>query len=219
MDKVIEIKELSRHFATARPVQQASFTVDAGEFVTLLGPSGSGKSTLLAMIAGLDKATSGQVILKDQDLALLNEDELALFRRDHVGFVFQSFQLIPTLTALENITLPLYPVKMANQEKGERAQALLEQVGLRGKENNLPSRLSGGEQQRVAIARALVNQPDIIFCDEPTGNLDSATSNEIINLLLELNHRRQVTIFMVTHDPNIAKISHRSLFMKDGKVS
>jgi len=178
MDKVIEIKELSRHFATAKPVKGVNFSVDTGEFITLLGPSGSGKSTLLAMIAGLDKASSGQVILKGQDLARLSEDELALFRRDHVGFVFQSFQLIPTLTALENIILPLYPVKMTNQEKRARAKTLLEQVGLHGKENNLPTRLSGGEQQRVAIARALINQPDIIFCDEPTGNLDSATSNE-----------------------------------------
>lgn len=219
MSNVIEAKEVSKRLGTIDPVKQATFTVSSGEFVTLLGPSGSGKSTLLALLAGLESPTSGQILLNGRDLSRLTEDELALLRRKHVGFVFQSFHLIPTLSALENVALPLYPVKMTAGERKDRARRLLAQVGLAGREGHLPSRLSGGERQRVAIARALVNRPGIIFCDEPTGNLDSATGKEILDLLLQLNTDENVTLLIVTHDAGIAGLSHRSIYMKDGEVS
>jgi putative ABC transport system ATP-binding protein len=218
MCKSIEAREVTKHFGVIAPVRQVSFAIDRGEFVTLLGPSGSGKSTLLGLVAGLENPTSGQVLLDGRDLAQLGEDELALFRREHVGFVFQSFHLIPALSALENVALPLYPVKLAAGDRRERARRLLYRVGLSDREDHLPSRLSGGERQRVAIARALVNRPGIIFCDEPTGNLDSVTGKEILDLLLQLNREEQVTLFMVTHDAGIAGLSHRSLHMKDGEV-
>ncbi len=219
MSNVIEAREISKRFGAIDPVKQVTLTIGNGEFVTLLGPSGSGKSTLLALVAGLEVPTTGRVLLQGRDLSRLTEDELALLRREHVGFVFQSFHLIPTLSALENVALPLYPVKMAAGEKKDRARSLLAQVGLAGRGGHLPSRLSGGERQRVAIARALVNRPGIIFCDEPTGNLDSATGKEILDLLLRLNTDEKVTLFMVTHDAGIAGLSHRSLYMKDGEVS
>lgn len=219
MNKIIEVIQLCKRFDAIEPVKQVNFAINRGEFVTLLGPSGSGKSTLLSLVAGLDHATDGQVLLDGQDLSKLSEDELALLRRDHVGFVFQSFHLIPTLSALENIAFPLYPVKMEVSKKRERARELLAQFDLSDRGDHLPSRLSGGERQRVAIARALVNRPEIIFCDEPTGNLDSTTGKEILDLLLKLNTDKKVTLFMVTHDTNIAKLSHRSLYMKDGEVS
>ena len=219
MNKILEAINVSKRFETLEPVKQVNLSINSGEFVTLLGPSGSGKSTLLSLLAGLENVTEGQILLKGRDLAGLTEDELALIRREHVGFVFQSFHLIPTLGALENIAFPLYPVKMETARKKERARQLIEQVGLADRSDHLPSRLSGGERQRVAIARALVNHPDILFCDEPTGNLDSFTSREILDLLLDLNTKEKVTLFMVTHDAEIAKLSHRSLYMKDGKVS
>jgi putative ABC transport system ATP-binding protein len=219
MNKIIEATQLCKRFDAIEPVKQVDFTINRGEFVTLFGPSGSGKSTLLSLVAGLDHATDGKVVLDGHDLSRLSEDELALLRRDHVGFVFQSFHLIPTLSALENIAFPLYPVKMAVSEKRDRARELLAQFDLADRGDHLPSHLSGGERQRVAIARALVNRPGIIFCDEPTGNLDSTTGKEILDLLLKLNTDKNVTLFMVTHDTTIAKLSHRSLYMKDGEVS
>jgi putative ABC transport system ATP-binding protein len=219
MNNVITAQQLSKRFGDLEPVKHVSFTVMQGEFVTLLGPSGSGKSTLLALAAGLETVTSGRISLYDRDLSRMSEDELALMRREHVGFVFQSFHLIGSLTALENVAFPLYPVKMTAAARRERAQELLTQVGLADRAANLPSHLSGGERQRVAIARALVNRPGLIFCDEPTGNLDSASGKEILNLLLDLNTREQMTIFMVTHDTAIAQLSHRSLTMKDGEVT
>ena len=219
MNNVITAQQLSKRFGDLEPVKHVSFTVQQGEFVTLLGPSGSGKSTLLALAAGLETATSGRISLYDRDLSRMSEDELALMRREHVGFVFQSFHLIGSLTALENVAFPLYPMKMTAAARRERAQELLTQVGLADRAANLPSHLSGGERQRVAIARALVNRPGLIFCDEPTGNLDSASGKEVLNLLLDLNTREQMTIFMVTHDTAIARLSHRSLTMKDGEVT
>ncbi|MBW1750014.1 MAG: ABC transporter ATP-binding protein [Deltaproteobacteria bacterium] len=216
---VIDVRHVSKHFATVSPVRDACFQIQQGEFVTLLGPSGSGKSTLLGLIAGFEQPSEGTISLEGQELTDLSEDELALLRRRLVGFVFQAFHLIPTLSALENVAFPLYPVKMSGQERRERAGNLLDKIGLGNRADHLPSRLSGGERQRVAIARALVNEPDILFCDEPTGNLDSTTGKEILNLLTELNREQGVTIFMVTHDQEIAKLSDRSLFMHDGEVT
>lgn len=216
---VIDVRNVSKHFDSVSPVRNADFQIQQGEFVTLLGPSGSGKSTLLGLIAGFEQTSEGTIILDGQDLTDLSEDELALLRRRLIGFVFQAFHLIPTLSALENVAFPLYPVKMSGQERRERAGNLLDKMGLDKRADHLPSRLSGGERQRVAIARALVNEPAIIFCDEPTGNLDSATGKEILTLLTDLNREQGVTIFMVTHDREIAKLSDRSLFMHDGEVT
>ncbi len=218
MTDIIAARNLSKRFGDLEPVKGVSFTVRTGEFVTLLGPSGSGKSTLLALAAGLETATSGRISLYGRDLSRMNEDELALLRREHVGFVFQSFHLIDSLSALENVALPLYPVKMAAAARRDKAKGLLTQVGLADRAGYLPSHLSGGERQRVAIARALVNRPGLIFCDEPTGNLDSVSGKEILDLLLDLNGKERMTIFMVTHDKAIAQLSHRSLYMKDGEV-
>ena len=217
--QAITVQNVSKHFDTVSPVQNVSFTVEQGEFITLLGPSGSGKSTLLGLVAGLEKPSEGSIILQSQEITGLDEDKLALLRRKSVGFVFQAFHLIPTLTALENVAFPLYPVKMATKERQKRAATLLDKMGLAGRANHEPTRLSGGERQRVAIARALVNEPAIIFCDEPTGNLDSSTGKEILNLLTALNKEQGVTLFIVTHDQEIAKLSNRSLFMQDGEVT
>jgi len=218
-DPVIDVKDVSKHFGDVSPVRGVGFQVQKGEFVTLLGPSGSGKTTLLGLLAGFEQPSKGSVSLHDQELTDLGEDELALLRRRMVGFVFQAFHLIPTLNALENVAFPLYPVKMSGHERQKRAKDLLDKMGLGARANHLPSKLSGGERQRVAIARALINDPEILFCDEPTGNLDSATGKEILNLLTDLNKNEGVTIFMVTHDREIAKLSDRSLYMTDGEVS
>lgn len=215
----ITVQNVSKHFDTVSPVQNVSFMVEQGEFISLLGPSGSGKSTLLGLVAGLEKPSEGSILLHHQEITGLNEDKLALLRRKFVGFVFQDFHLIPTLTALENVSFPLYPVKMDTKERQKRAATLLDKVGLAGRTDHLPTRLSGGERQRVAIARALVNEPQILFCDEPTGNLDSSTGKEILDLLTTLNKEQGVTLFIVTHDQEIAKLSNRSLFMQDGEVT
>ncbi len=217
--QVITARNLSKHFGPVQPVREVNFTVQAGEFITLLGPSGSGKSTLLGLIAGLEQPSEGNIHLQGSEITNLNEDELALFRREHVGFVFQAFHLIPTLNSLENVAFPLYPVRMQEQERTDRAMDLLEKVGLGDRAAHPPARLSGGERQRVAIARALINEPSILFCDEPTGNLDSTSGGEILDLLLQLNQNRKLTIFMVTHDKEIAQLSHRSLYMHDGEVT
>jgi predicted ABC-type transport system involved in lysophospholipase L1 biosynthesis ATPase subunit len=214
----IMVNNVSKHFGSVTPVQNVTFTVEQGAFVTLLGPSGSGKSTLLGLIAGFEKPSQGTITLQGQDLSNRNEDELALIRRESVGFVFQAFHLIPTLSALENVAFPLYPVKISEEERQKRAMALLEQMGLSKRADHLPAKLSGGERQRVAIARALVNKPSVLFCDEPTGNLDSKTGKEILDLLITLNTTQGVTLFMVTHDQEIAKLSNRSLYMQDGEV-
>jgi len=214
----ISAENVSKHFGSVTPVQNVSFSVEKGEFVTLLGPSGSGKSTLLGLIAGFEKPSDGTIALQGRDIGKLNEDQLALMRRESVGFVFQAFHLIPTLSALENVAFPLYPVKMNEDERQERARTLLEQMGLADRADHLPAKLSGGERQRVAIARALVNKPAILFCDEPTGNLDSKTGKEILDLLIALNIKQGVTLFMVTHDKEISKLSNRSLYMQDGEV-
>lgn len=218
-NQVITVQNVSKHFDTVSPVKNVSFTVEQGEFITLLGPSGSGKSTLLGLVAGLEKPSEGSISLQAQEITDLSEDKLALLRRKSVGFVFQAFHLIPTLTALENVSFPLYPVKMETKERQKRAATLLDKMGLADRADHLPTHLSGGERQRVAIARALVNEPAILFCDEPTGNLDSKTGKEILDLLTTLNKEQGVTLFIVTHDQEIAKLSNRSLFMQDGEVT
>ncbi len=187
-----------------------------GEFVCFMGPSGSGKSTLLHIIGALDKPTKGKIFFKDFDLTKMGERELSKFRRRHIGFVFQFFYLVPTLTAVENVMLPLLPVKPRGLE--ERAKKLLIEVGLGNRLYHKPSELSGGEQQRVAIARALINDPDVIIADEPTGNLDSTTGLKVVSLLKELSRKKGKTLILATHDAYIARLSDRIIFLRDGEI-
>jgi putative ABC transport system ATP-binding protein len=192
--------------------------VNEGEFVCLVGKSGCGKTTLLSLLSGLEKPTKGKVSLDGRDITSSSEDELALFRRDNVGFIFQSFNLIPTLSAWENVALPLFPLKMTNEERRKRATELLNRMELGHRIEHLPSALSGGEKQRVAIARALINNPKIIFADEPTGNLDSSTGEAIMDILNKLHRDEGVAILMVTHEAELAKAANRLIRMKDGEV-
>ncbi len=219
MNEIIITQDLGKSFNGFQVVKDVSLTVNKGEFATMLGASGSGKSTLLALIGGLETPTKGKVLIGDQDLGQLGEDKLALLRRERIGFVFQTFNLIPTLPAIENVAFPLYPTRTPVMERKDRAMGLLRKVGLEKRSANLPSELSGGERQRVAIARALINNPSIILCDEPTGNLDSKTGKAIIELLAQFNADRNQTIFMVTHDDKVAHYANRTFFMSDGEVS
>ena len=205
--------------ATIRAVDGITLEIRAGEFVALLGASGSGKSSLLNLIAGLDSPTSGSVLAGDHELARLSREELARYRRHSVGMVFQSFNLIPTMTVLENVELPLRFAEVERAKRGTLASSALERVGLSGRLRHRPIELSGGEQQRVALARALVNQPSILLADEPTGNLDSRTGTEVMELIRSLNESLQMTIVLVTHESPLAeKYAGRMIFLADGKV-
>jgi putative ABC transport system ATP-binding protein len=200
-------------------LQDVSFEVPQGAFVSIVGPSGSGKTTLLGLLAGLDTPTRGTVTLDNTDIGSLNEDQRAALRGAKVGFVFQSFQLIPTLTALENVQVPLELAGLVPpREAGARATDLLTRVGLGDRTHHFPQQLSGGEQQRVALARAFVNQPRILFADEPTGNLDGVTGERIVELLEELNRERGCTIVLVTHDAALAARTQRTIRLRDGLV-
>ncbi|MBT3731271.1 ABC transporter ATP-binding protein [archaeon] len=218
MNELITIKNLSKTFNKVEAVKDVSFKIKKGEFLGIQGHSGSGKSTLLGLLAGLEKANSGKITYNGSDLTNMNEDELALFRRENVGVVFQSFNLIPTLNIIENIALPLFPLNISKNEMIERARKIAKDVGLSHRLTHYANELSGGEQQRVAIARALINNPKVLFADEPTGNLDSKTGKKIIELLKELNREKELTVVMVTHDNEIAKNSDRIIEMKDGGV-
>ena len=197
-------------------LQNVSFRVEPGETVAIVGPSGSGKTTLLGLLAGLDRPTSGRVLLDGTDLGALSEDDRARLRREKIGFVFQSFQLIPTLTARENVAVPL---DLAGDGGGAaRADELLERVGLGGRGHHYPTQLSGGEQQRVAVARAFIHRPSILFADEPTGNLDAATGERVIELMMELNRELGTTLVLVTHDPDLARRARRVIRLADGAI-
>jgi len=191
-------------------------SIAASERVAIIGPSGSGKSTLLGLIAGLDAPSSGQIFIDGVDITALDEDNLAQLRGSKIGFIFQSFHLIPSLTAMENILVPLEISGVSNARV--KAHSLLEEVGLVNRGHHYPSQLSGGEQQRIAIARALANEPSIVLADEPTGNLDSANGGHIIELLLGVNRSRGTTIVLGTHDSNLAEIGQVTLAMKDGYI-
>lgn len=193
-----------------------SLDVDPGEAVALLGPSGSGKSSLLMVAAGLESVTSGEIIVAGTNITHLNEDQLALFRRGRVGIVFQSFHLIPTMTAIENVALPLELA--GTRDAFDRARSQLECVGLTQRLDHYPSQLSGGEQQRVAIARAIAPAPSVLFADEPTGNLDTATGAEIADLLFELQGHTKATLFLVTHEEGLARRCSRIVRLKDGQI-
>ena len=221
--KILEIKELKREFImgseTVHALRGISFDVEAGEFVTIMGSSGSGKTTLLNILGCLDKPSIGNYFLDGVDVKSLSRDELAKLRNHKIGFVFQAYNLLPRTTALENVELPLlYNREVSAAERRERAIHALESVKLADRFDHTPSQLSGGQQQRVAIARALVNQPVMILADEATGNLDSRTSYEIMALMQELNANQGKTIVFVTHEPDIASFSSRTIQLRDGKI-
>ena len=220
---MLKVKSLSKEYNSGEDILKAanniSFNVDDGEFVSLVGKSGSGKSTLLLLLGALDKPTSGSIVVDGEDLAKKSDRELVRYRCLKLGYVFQSFYLVPNLTALENAMLPMEFAGLATNERKERAQYILEQVGISGdKINRRPGKLSGGEQQRVAIARALANKPKLILADEPTGNLDSETGKKIFNLLKELSRSENTTIIVATHDNNIAAKTDRKLTIVDGQL-
>jgi len=210
--------DLSKKYGDLEVVKGVSLSVNEGEFVCLVGKSGCGKTTLLSLLSGLEKPTQGKVSLGGREITTSSEDELALFRRKNVGFIFQSFNLIPTLSAWENVALPLFPIKMTNEERRKRATELLDKMELGHRVEHLPSALSGGEKQRVAIARALINNPKIIFADEPTGNLDSSTGEAIMDILNKLHTEEGVAVLMVTHEDELAKTANRLIRMKDGEI-
>ncbi|MBN2030190.1 ABC transporter ATP-binding protein [bacterium] len=223
LNPILRIQKIVKNYhkgsIQVQAVQSISFDVSKSEFITIVGRSGSGKSTLLNLVGGLDRATSGHLFVNNADLTKMKRSELALHRRQTVGMIFQSFNLIPSRTALENITLALAFGGMKRRDRKQKASEILSRVGLEHRLDHKPGELSGGEAQRVAIARALANEPDILLADEPTGNLDSKTSIEIIQLLEKLNQKQHVTILMVTHDEELAKtVSHRILHLFDGKI-
>ena len=192
-----------------------TFSLESGGFLAIVGPSGSGKTTLLGLLAGLDRPSSGRVVLEDQDLSALDEDQRARLRAAKVGFVFQSFQLIPTLTARENVQVPL---ELRGEPAEERATELLERVGLGERGHHYPAQLSGGEQQRVALARAFSTRPRVLFADEPTGNLDAKTGATVVELMKSLNEELGTTLVLVTHDQNLAAMARRIIRLADGSV-
>jgi putative ABC transport system ATP-binding protein len=220
---MLETRDLKKHYrmgeTTVRALDGVSMSVRDGEFVGLLGPSGSGKSTLLNLIAGLDRPTEGSLRVFDEDLARMSREALSQHRRRNVGIIFQSFNLVPTMSALDNVALAMMFAGVPRPEREQRAGQLLDSVGLADRRAHRPRELSGGEQQRVAIARALANAPHILLADEPTGNLDSRTSREILELLRQLNERDRKTVIMVTHDPALAQqYAHRTISLLDGKI-
>jgi len=221
MNALIRLVSITRTYLVGARVFHAlrdvSLTIQEGEFLAIEGPSGSGKSTLLNLIAGIDRPTAGEVWVGGQRIDVLDENELARWRGQMIGIVFQFFQLLPTLTVLENVTLPMQLRSLWSQPDTQRAEAMLERVGMGTHLHKLPAELSGGEKQRVALARALINDPPILMADEPTGNLDSATGAHIIELLHE-QHRMGKTVLMVTHQASLAQSCSSRLWMKDGRV-
>ncbi|MDQ2919925.1 MAG: ABC transporter ATP-binding protein [Verrucomicrobiota bacterium] len=220
MTTILDVQHLTKTYRTAAGaltvLKEISFTLPAGATCSILGPSGSGKTTLLGLCAGLDRPTSGSVLLAGNPLADCDEDERARIRNQHVGFVFQNFQLISTLTALENVTVPM-------ELRGDRSARalgldLLGRVGLGERIDHYPAQLSGGEQQRVALARAFINRPQILFADEPTGNLDAETSSGIIEIMFELNRSAGTALVLVTHDPDVAKLTERTIRLRNGEA-
>src|SRR5580692_10515305 len=219
----IRTENLCRHYAMGealiRAVDGISIQIASGEFVALLGTSGSGKSSLLNLIAGLDRPTSGTVVVDKHDLAKLSREDLAKYRLHTVGMVFQSFNLIPSMTLLENVELPLRFAEVDRSQRANLAREALERVGLRARMHHRPSELSGGEQQRAALARALINRPQLLLADEPTGNLDSHTGTEIMTMIRDLNQQFGMTIVMVTHERALAeRYAQRMIFLADGKL-
>jgi putative ABC transport system ATP-binding protein len=218
---ILRIENLTKTYGTSdnmvKALDNVSFTVKKGEFVAIIGPSGSGKSTLLHILGGVDKPTSGKVYMDGQDVYAQNDEQLAIFRRRQVGLIYQFYNLIPVLDVTENITLPvLMDGRKVNEE---RLNELITFLGLKGRERHLPNQLSGGQQQRVSIGRALMNAPAVVLADEPTGNLDSKNSHEIVELLKMSNHKYDQTLIMITHDENIALQADRIIAIEDGRIT
>jgi putative ABC transport system ATP-binding protein len=223
MTTLLETRDLKKHYrmgtSTVRALDGVSVSIEQGEFVALLGTSGSGKSTLLNLVAGLDRPTEGSLRIFDQDLAQMSSAELSMHRRRNVGIIFQSFNLVSTMTARENVTLAMMFAGLPRAERDRSAGELLSSIGLAERQQHRPRELSGGEQQRVAIARALSNKPHLLLADEPTGNLDSHTSRDILTILKNLNEREGKTIIMVTHDASLARAyAHRTITLLDGVI-
>ena len=221
-ETVVAIRNLSKIYAQGEiqvtALNNVSLDIAAGEFLTLMGPSGSGKSTLLHIIAGIDRPTSGRCLVQNLDVTGLNESELADWRNQNVGFVFQTFNLIPVLTAMENVELPLLLTQLNRSERRRRVQTALDIVGLADRMHHLPKQLSGGQEQRVAIARALVTDPRLVVADEPTGNLDSHSAQEVLTVLQQLSREAGKTVIMVTHDPKAAAYGSRSIHLEKGEL-
>ena len=218
---VVEARNLTKTYTIAdreiRVLDDVSLSVAEGEFLVVEGSSGSGKTTLLSLLSGLDKPSSGRVLLEEIDITEATEDDLAPLRNEIIGFVFQSFHLVPSLTALENV---MFPAEIRRDPQAhDKAAELLKRVGLQKRSDNYPHQLSGGEMQRVAMCRAVINNPKIIFADEPTGNLDSENGKAVLDLLLEFQKERQTTLVLVTHSVDIARIADRMIILKDGRVS
>ena len=218
---MIQVKDVHKSYDLGETFVHAlrgvSFSIEEGEFVSIMGPSGSGKSTLMNIVGCLDTPSEGTYLLNDRNVGNLNEEQLAGIRNEQIGFVFQKFQLLPRSSALENVALPLKYASVKQSERLIRAEEVLDKVGLTNRLTHKPTELSGGEQQRVAIARALVNSPSILFADEPTGNLDSKTGNQVLEIFKDLNKRGQ-TIVVITHEREVAKRSQRTITIKDGEI-
>jgi len=218
---IIDIEKLVRNFRLGKQeikvLKEISFSIQKNEYVALMGPSGSGKSTLMNLLGCLDTPTSGTYVLNNQDVSQLSDDDLAQIRNKEIGFVFQTFNLLPRATALDNVALPLIYAGMSKTKREERAMEVLTEVGLSDRVTHKPNELSGGQRQRVAVARALVNSPSIILADEPTGNLDTKTSHEIMGLL-DIIHKAGNTIILVTHEEDIAQHAHRIIRLRDGNI-
>src|SRR5665647_3223387 len=220
MESILNLQQVSKTFKSGNRLltvlDNVSFSVREGATLSIVGPSGSGKTTLLGLCAGLDRCSSGSVVLQNNNLEKLNEDQLAAVRNKYIGFIFQNFQLMPTLTAIENVMVPL---ELRDEKKVRaRAMELLDKVGIADRSHHYPAQLSGGEQQRVSIARAFSNKPSILFADEPTGNLDAETSEKIVNLIFDLNKEAGTTLLLVTHDADLAAKTQRIIHLKGGKI-
>jgi putative ABC transport system ATP-binding protein len=222
MEPIIKIKDLTKKYKVGEEIitalNEVNLEIAQGEFICILGTSGSGKTTLLNVTAGLEKPTRGNVVIQGVSLPKVKEKEMSIFRRKHMGFIFQSYNLIPSLTAMENASLPLIFGGVGVKERNKRAKDLLNELGLGKRLANKPTQMSGGQQQRVSIARALINNPKIIFADEPTGNLDTKTTKEIMDLLIRLVKERNRTLIMVTHDLELAQYADRAVYMVDGEI-
>jgi putative ABC transport system ATP-binding protein len=222
MTAIIEVRDVKKSYRMGKVLVPAlsgvSFNVDDGKFLAIFGPSGSGKSTLLHLLGGLDRPDEGEILIDGTNILKLSDADLAELRLNKIGFIFQFFNLLPRLTALKNVELPLAIVGASDKEALERAREMLRFVNLGARENHRPYEMSGGEQQRVAIARALVNSPKIILADEPTGNLDTKTGREIVQLMKKLNKEKRQTFIVVTHDPRIAKEADRTIYLRDGLI-
>lgn len=221
-NNLIQLEDLKKVYTVGETQVNAlrgvSYSIQEGDLVAIMGPSGSGKSTLMNIIGCLDRPTEGKYLLEGQEVSTLDKNMLARIRNKKIGFVFQTFNLLARTTALENTELPLLYSNTPGKKAKEMAYQALEEVGLKGRELHLTNQLSGGEQQRVAIARSLINNPPLVLADEPTGNLDTKTGNEIMDIFQKLNQEKKITIILVTHDPEVAEVAHRRIYLRDGQI-